>query len=115
MHAESTAVNPISLRSFATLFVFVSIVTFQVFTKFFPKKPICKQLVSHQIRNCTSPYFSHERAASSFDGPFNFTVGGLFWQEEVKQTGDSRTIAPLLPRWGFSEAIYYGESRANFG
>jgi iron complex outermembrane receptor protein len=47
--------------------------------------------------------FSQEiRYASKFEGPVNFTVGALLWKEEVEQIDQSKTIAPLIPRQGFS-------------
>lgn len=35
------------------------------------------------------------RFASSFDGPVNFTVGGLFWKEEVEQIETGVVVLPL--------------------
>ncbi|MDG1462820.1 MAG: TonB-dependent receptor [Gammaproteobacteria bacterium] len=51
--------------------------------------------------------FSQElRYSSQFDGPVNFTVGGLLWKEKVKQTAQSSTIAPLVVREGFGGGLF---------
>jgi len=43
--------------------------------------------------------FSQElRYATKFDGPVNFTVGGLVWAERVEQTNRSITISPTIAR-----------------
>jgi outer membrane receptor protein involved in Fe transport len=48
-------------------------------------------------RRGNTKQFSQElRFASSFDGPTNFTVGGLYWKEERKIT-DSNFIISCLP------------------
>jgi len=43
--------------------------------------------------------FSQElRYATNLDGPVNFTVGGLYWKEDVEQTEDSVTVSPAYFR-----------------
>ena len=34
----------------------------------------------------------------NLDGPVNFTVGGLYWKEDVEQTEDSVTVSPAYFR-----------------
>jgi len=47
--------------------------------------------------------FSQElRYATQFDGPVNFTFGGLAWFENVKQKDRGVSITPLIPRRGFA-------------
>lgn len=57
------------------------------------------QLTSAQIANTQSEVnqFSQEfRFASKLDGPFNFTLGALYW-DEVRQLEDSNAIMACMP------------------
>ena len=43
--------------------------------------------------------FSQEfRYASDLDGPLNYTVGALYWQEKVRQLEDGRSVTPAIFR-----------------
>ena len=62
----------------------------------------CSPLVQELNFDNETRLFSKElRYATQLKGPVNFTVGGVFWNEEVKQTERSLSITPLIPRQGF--------------
>ncbi len=46
--------------------------------------------------NETTLWSQELRFASDFDGPFNFTVGGLYWNEDVDQNEGGITISPAI-------------------
>ncbi len=46
--------------------------------------------------NETTLWSQEVRWASDFDGPLNFTVGGLYWNEDVKQNEGGLTISPAI-------------------
>lgn len=47
----------------------------------------------------TTKLFSQElRWQSKLDGPINYTVGGLYWKERVRQDANSTTISPAIFR-----------------
>jgi len=43
------------------------------------------------FKNETQVFSQELRYATNFDGPFNFTVGGLYWKEDVEQFENSTT------------------------
>ena len=53
--------------------------------------------------------FSQEfRFSSDLDGPFNYTVGALYWKETVDQDEDSRTISTAIFRSSSNPATQIG-------
>ncbi len=50
------------------------------------------------FRNNTKLFSQEFRYASALDGPINYTVGALFWNEDVKQVENSTSISPSIFR-----------------
>jgi len=57
--------------------------------------PVAQEI---SFRNETELFSQELRFATDFDGPFNFTVGGLYWLEDVSQDEDGATVSPIAFR-----------------